>query len=267
MLRTCVESLLTRTSYKNFEIIIVDNGSDEPATLAYFGELRRRSVKVLRDNRPFNFSALNNAAARQADGEILAFLNNDLEVINPDWLDEMASQVVRPEIGAVGAMLYYPDDRIQHAGVVLGLGGVAGHAMKCARRGERGYINCLRLIQNYSAVTGACLLVRRNVFEAVHGFNEADLAIAFNDVDFCLRVRAAGYRNLWTPFAEFYHHESASRGPEDTPEKQARFGREIAYMREKWGPLLDLDPAYNPNLTLDHENFNLSWPPRGQLPL
>ena len=165
-------------------------------------------------------------------------------------------------------MLYYPDDTVQHAGAVLGLtgpagkDGVAGHAFKGFKRGEEGQRNRLRLVQNYSAVTAACLVIRRAVFETVGGFNERELPVAFNDIDFCLRVRAAGYRNLWTPFAEFYHHESASRGQEDTAEKVARFQSEVGYMRRTWGALLDRDPAYNPNLSLQHEDFSLAFPPR-----
>jgi GT2 family glycosyltransferase/glycosyltransferase involved in cell wall biosynthesis len=268
LLRVAIDSLLAKTTYPNFEIIVVNNHSDEPATLAYFEELRRKEVRVIDFEAPFNFSALNNFAARQAFGSVLAFLNNDLEVISPDWLDEMASQALRPEIGAVGAMLYYPDDTVQHAGAVLGLtgpagkDGVAGHAFKGARRGSEGQRNRLRLTQNYSAVTAACLVVRRAVFDEVRGFNERNLAVAFNDIDFCLRVRKAGYRNLWTPFAEFHHHESASRGLEDTPEKVARFQTEIAYMRSTWGAMLDADPAYNPNLSLQHEDFSFAFPPR-----
>ena len=268
LLRLTISSILGKTPYPNFEIIVVNNRSDEPAALAYFEELRGIGVRVLDYDKPFNFSALNNFAAREASGELLAFLNNDLEVISPDWLDEMAAQALRPEIGAVGAMLYYPDDTVQHAGAVLGLtgpagkDGVAGHAFKSFKRGEEGQRNRLRLVQNYSAVTAACLVIRRDVFEKVGGFNERDLAVAFNDIDFCLRVRKAGFRNLWTPFAEFYHHESASRGLEDTPEKIARFQSEVVYMRRTWGPLLDNDPAYNSNLSLQHEDFSLSFPPR-----
>ena len=180
----------------------------------------------------------------------------------------MVSQALRPGIGAVGAMLYYPDDTVQHAGVVLGLtgpagrDGVAGHAFKDAKRGSEGQRNRLRLAQNYSAVTAACLVIRRATFEQVGGFNEPDLPVAFNDIDLCLRVQAAGFRNLWTPFAELYHHESASRGAEDTPEKLERFAREAAYMRRVWGALLDRDPAYNPNLSLKVEDFSLAFPPR-----
>ncbi len=268
LLRLSVGSLLAKTAYPNFEIIVVNHRSDDPGTLAYFAELRTAGVRILDYDAPFNFSALNNFAAREAQGSILAFLNNDLEVISPDWLGEMAAQALRPEIGAVGAMLYYPNDTVQHAGAVLGLtgpahgDGVAGHAFKCAARGSEGQRNRLRLVQNYSAVTAACLVIRREIFEAVGGFNEADLPVAFNDIDLCLRVRHAGYRNLWTPFAEFYHHESATRGAEDTPEKVERFQREVAYMRRKWGRLLDRDPAYNPNLSLRHEDFSLAFPPR-----
>lgn len=267
LLRLCVGSILALTRYPDFELIVVNNRSDEPEALAYLRELAEQGVRVLDWDRPFNFSALNNFAATQAGGEVLAFLNNDLEVISGDWLEEMTAQALRPGIGAVGAMLYYPDDTVQHAGVVLGVGGlpgqnVAGHAFKRFPRGAEGQRNRLRLVQNYSAVTAACLVVRKSVFEAVGGFNETDLTVAFNDIDFCLKLLRAGYRNLWTPFAEFYHHESASRGSEDTPEKHARFAREIAHMRQAWGPLLDRDPAYNPNLTLAEEDFALAWPPR-----
>jgi GT2 family glycosyltransferase/glycosyltransferase involved in cell wall biosynthesis len=268
LLRLSIGSLLAKTTYPNFEIIVVNNRSDDPATLGYFDEIRQAGARVLDYDAPFNFSALNNFAAREASGSVLAFLNNDLEVISPDWLNEMTSHALRPEIGCVGAMLYYPNDTVQHAGAVLGLtgpagkDGVAGHAFKCFPRGAEGQRNRLRLVQNYSAVTAACLVIRRDIFEAVGGFNEADLAVAFNDIDFCLRVQKAGYRNLWTPFAEFYHHESASRGHEDTPEKIARFQREVSYMRETWGSALDRDPAYNPNLSLQHEDFSLSFPPR-----
>jgi GT2 family glycosyltransferase/glycosyltransferase involved in cell wall biosynthesis len=268
LLRLCVASLLAKTTFPDFEIIVVNNRSDDAAALAYFRELPALGVRLLDYDAPFNFSALNNFAVRAASGSVLAFLNNDLEVITGDWLDEMTAQALRPEIGAVGAMLYYPDDTVQHAGVVLGLtgpagrDGVAGHAFKSFPRHAEGQRNRLRLAQNYSAVTAACLVIRKATFDAVGGFNEADLPVAFNDIDFCLRVQAAGYRNLWTPFAELYHHESASRGAEDTPEKLARFQREAAYMRRVWGRLLDRDPAYNPNLSLRHEDFSLAFPPR-----
>lgn len=274
-LRRCVDSLLEKTTYPNFEIVVVDNGSDDPDALAYLASLADGShpllrpghaARVLRYTDPFNYSAINNFAVREARGHLVALLNNDLEVISPDWLDEMASQALRPEIGCVGAMLYYPNDTIQHAGVVLGLGGVAGHAFRDFPRGTEGKFNRARLVQNYSAVTAACLLVRKSVYEEAGGLDEKDLAVAFNDIDFCLKVRAAGYRNLWTPFAEFYHHESATRGADDTPEKADRFRREVAVMLERWGPVLKEDPAYNPNLTLEVNDFSLASPPRVSLP-
>lgn len=268
LLRTCIDSLRSRTRYENYEIIVVDHQSDDPTVLKYFTQLETEGVQVMRYRGEFNFSAINNFAAAHATGSYLAFLNNDLETISPDGLAEMVAQAARPEIGAVGAMLYYPNDTVQHAGVILGIGGlngtpsVAGHAFKDAPRGSEGQRNRLRLVQNYSAVTAACLVVRKAIFEQVGGFDEKHLAVAFNDIDFCLRVRQAGYRNLWTPFAEFYHHESASRGVEDSPDKLDRFAAEIAIMRERWGALLDRDPAYNPNLTAEFEDFSLAVPPR-----
>ncbi len=263
LLRTCVASIFARTDYAPYEILIVNNRSDDPETLAFFAELTPESnVRVIDYDAPFNFSALNNFAVRHARGEVVCLLNNDIEVITGRWLDELVSHALRPEIGAVGAMLYYPNLTVQHAGVVLGLGGVANHAFINHAHGTDGQMNRARLVQNYSAVTAACLAIRRTVFEQVGGFNETDLPIAFNDIDFCLRVRAAGYRNLWTPFAELIHYESASRGKEDTPEKQARFDREAAYMRRTWGEQLDHDPAYNLNLALNVEGWDLAWPPR-----
>lgn len=261
LLRQCVESVVAKTTYKPYEILIVDNGSDDPETLAYMAELQERKVaRILRDDSPFNFSALNNRAVREAKGSVLALLNNDIEVISPDWLGEMVSHALRPDVGAVGARLWYPDDTLQHGGVIL-VGGVAGHAHKHLALGRVGYCRRAALIQNFSAVTAACLVLRKDVYEEVHGLDES-LQVAFNDVDFCLRIRAAGYRNLWTPYAELYHHESATRGYEDTPEKKARFEGEIRTMRARWAELLDNDPAYNPNLAFYREDFTLSFPPR-----
>lgn len=273
LLRRCIESIQSRTTYRRYEVLIVDNQSDEPTTRGWLEQIVTPSadspasavappaVRVLRHDGPFNFSALNNHAVAHARGEFVALLNNDLEVISPDWLDEMLAHAARPEIGCVGAMLYYPDDTIQHAGIVLGVGGVAAHAFKLQPRGSEGVFNRARLAQNYSAVTAACLVVRKSIYEQVGGLDERELPIAFNDVDFCLKVRAAGFQNLWTPFAEFYHHESASRGYEDTPEKHARFRREIKVMHARWGRVLTADPAYNPNLSLEAEDFSIAiWP-------
>lgn len=262
LVKQCIESIRRLTTYTHYEIILVDNGSDNPESLAYFAELERDdNVLVLRDHRPFNYSALNNLAVSQARGELVGLINNDIEVISPEWLDEMVSLALLPGVGAVGARLWYPDDRLQHAGVIAGVGGVAGHSHKCLPRGEYGYFCRASLIQEMSAVTAACMVVRKSVFEQVGGLDEVNLKVAFNDVDFCLRVREAGYVNVFTPFAELYHHESATRGAEDTSRKKKRFKQEIDYMLSRW-PEIKVDYAYNPNLTLDHEDFGLAWPPR-----
>jgi len=261
-LRRCVESITSATDYPSYEILIVDNGSDEPATLAWLGQVASDTIRVLPVPGPFNYSAINNTAVRAARGEIVALLNNDLEVITPGWLTEMVSHACRQDVGCVGAMLYFPNDHIQHAGVILGVGGVAGHAFRDFPRGTEGVFNRARLIQELSAVTAACLVVRKSVYTLVGGLDEADLAIAFNDIDFCLKVRRAGFRNIWTPFAELYHHESASRGADDTPEKRHRFDREVEAMLRRWGSDLGGDPAYNPNLTLERNDFSLAIPPR-----
>lgn len=265
LLRTCVESVLDKTRYVNFELVVVDNQSSEPEALAYLDTLRAyERVKVLSYDAPFNYSAINNWAAARCDGDLLCLLNNDIEVITEDWLEEMAGFALRPDTGAVGAMLYYPDGSIQHAGVILGLGGVANHAYRHQPAGCPGHGARAMVAQNLSAVTGACLLVRRKVFEQVGGLDER-LQVAFNDIDFCLRVRGAGYRNVWTPFARMYHHESASRGTDDSDEKIRRFLQEVQSMKRRWGASLEQDPAYNPNLSLgvDDTASELAFPPRG----
>ena len=269
LVRQCVQSILEYTEYTNYEIIIVDNGSDDPKALQYFKYLSTNPrIRILRNDGPFNYSELNNTAVKQAKGELIGLINNDIEVISPDWLSEMVSQALRPGIGAVGAKLWYPDDTLQHGGVVLGIGGVAAHVFKRIPKNSASYFSRSEIIQSYSAVTAACLVVQKNVYEKVGGLNEVDLKIAFNDVDFCLRITEAGYRNVWTPFAELYHHESASRGLENTPEKQTRFEQEVVYMKERWNNALLNDPAYSQNLTLEHEDFSLAWPPRTKaLPL
>lgn len=257
LLRTCIDSIRNKTNYPRYEILVIDNGSDEPDTLRYLEEIAGTRIRVIHDSRPFNFSALNNRAVSQARGEVLAFLNNDVEVITPGWLDEMVGIVVRPGVGAVGARLWYPDDRLQHAGVIL-VGGVAGHAHKFLPRGLTGYCDRAVLLQEFSAVTAACMVIRKAVFLEVDGFDPL-FAVAFNDVDLCLRLWTRGYRNVWTPAAELYHHESVSRGDDTAPDKIERFHRECAQMRERWGDLLRNDPAYNPNLAWDSCDFSLNW--------
>ncbi len=262
LLRRCVESILQLTTYDNYEIVIVDNQSDEAQTLVYLREIAQDPrVRVIEYDKPFNYSALNNEAVAQTNGTVVGLVNNDIEVITPDWLQEMVGHAMRPQIGAVGAMLYYPNDTIQHAGVILGVHGVAAHAYCGSPRGYPGAMGRASLTQSMSAVTAACMLIRREVYEEVGGLNES-LRVAFNDVDFCLRVRQAGYRNLWTPFAELYHHESATRGYEDSPEKQKRFLSEVEFMQAEWHDELAADPAYSVNFTLTDAPFELAFPPR-----
>lgn len=262
LLRTCIGSILARTDYPDYEILIVDNQSSEPETLEYFAELAAEPrIRVLRYDKPFNYSAINNFAAAQATGQVLGLVNNDIEVESPGWLQELVSHSLRDDVGAVGAMLLYPNDTIQHAGVILGMHGIAGHLYAGLPRDHSGQMGRALLVQEMSAVTAACLLVRKAVFDEVGGLDER-LCVAFNDIDFCLRVRARGYRNLWTPHAVLYHHESASRGYEDTPEKKARFDGEVDMMRSRWADQLLRDPSYNPNLSLAGGPFELAFPPR-----
>lgn len=261
LLKLCIESITKKTSYPNYDIIIIDNGSDDPATIDYLNSLRsgNASIKVIRDDGLFNFSRLNNLAVKYASGSLIGLLNNDIEVINSDWLTEMVSQALRPEIGVVGARLWYPDDTIQHAGVIMA-GGVAGHVHKNLRRGDTGYFGRAVLTQNFLAVTAACLVMQKKIYDEVGGLDE-EFAVAFNDIDFCLRVSELGYHNLWTPYAELFHHESATRGYEDTPEKMERFMKEMKYMQARWGSAMFNDPAYNPNLHAELKDFSLASPP------
>ncbi|HDR9000264.1 TPA: glycosyltransferase family 2 protein [Burkholderia vietnamiensis] len=264
LLRQCVESIVRRTVYPNYEIIVVDNGSTDEATLIYLDEISLRpNVRIIRDTSPFNFSALNNTAVAAATGSFVCLLNNDTEVISPDWLDEMVGIASQPGVGAVGAALWYPNNSLQHGGVLLGLGGIAGHMHHMLKRGSFGYFNRAVSVQDMSAVTAACLLVSKRIYDEVRGLDES-FAVAFNDVDFCLRVRAAGYRNVWTPFAELYHYESATRGSDMAADKYQRFAGEVHRMEERWGTALKCDPAYNPNLSLavDVLPFTLAHPPR-----
>lgn len=253
LVRQCIDSIQNLTTYRNYEILLIDNASDDPDCLQYFKTLdEQANIRVIRDERPFNYSALNNAAVEHAKGEYVLLLNNDTQVIEPQWLTEMVTIAKREGVGAVGAKLLYPDDRIQHGGVIMGVGGVAGHAHHLLDRNALGYFGKAKTVQVVSAVTAACLLVKKSIFEEVGGLNETDLAIAFNDVDLCLKIMQKGYRNVWTPYALLYHYESVSRGYEDTPEKQARFAGEVAYMQKTWPQWIQNDPYYNPNLSLDH---------------
>ena len=262
VLRACVNSIIRRTDYANYEILIVDNGSTDRKTLSYYRELEDNpKVRILHYDKPFNFSALNNYAVSQANGEHLLFLNNDTEVISTEWLSAMLEHSQRTEVGAVGAKLLFPDGTIQHCGVILGLRGLkgyrtAGHAYY-GYPDRSGYMGRIDIIGNYSAVTAACMMLRKQVFEEVGCFDE-NLAAAYNDVDLCLKIREKGYLVVYTPYARLYHHESFSRGYPDTLKKQERFLAEIEYLRARWGHLIDRgDPYYNPNLTLDRLDFSL----------
>lgn len=264
LLRMCVDSIAEKTTYQNYEIIVVDNNSEEGETYALLRQYRNKSslnFRVLTYDKKFNWSAINNFAAKEAKGELLLFLNNDIEVITPEWLEELAGQALRPEIGCTGSLLLYPNMTIQHAGIIVGLGGAAGHSHKHFHFSSPGYYRRLEAIQNLSGVTGACLMIKRSVFEEAGGFDES-LAVAFNDVEFCLRVREMGYRNVYTSFAKLFHHESISRGYEDTPAKQIRFAQEVARLKQKWGGLLQSDPYYSPHLTTSREDFSLEVPER-----
>jgi GT2 family glycosyltransferase len=261
LLEACVESVLSSTTYGNFRVMIVDNGSQDPAACELLARYRARGIAVSRDEAEFNFSALNNRAIAQVSTELVCLLNNDVRIVTPEWLEEMAGIATRPGVGAVGARLWFPSGTLQHAGLVLGIAGFAGYAHKNLPRGEGGYASRAVLQQDFSAVTAACLLVRKRIYDEVGGLDES-LSVAFNDVDFCLRLRAAGYRNAWTPYAELIHDESASRGGESTPEKVERLGGEMRLLRKRWGKALYEDPCYSPNLTLDREDFSLAWPPR-----
>lgn len=265
LLAPCIKSILSKTAYAPFEIIVADNQSDDGATLEYLRQLEKSgSARVLAYDAPFNYSALNNFAVKHARGEFLCLLNNDIEVIGTGWLEELVSQAARPEAGAAGAMLYYPDGSVQHAGVLLKGSEAATHffaRMPGALLEQRPRA---RMTQNLSAVTAACLVIEKKKFLQVGGFDEK-LTITCNDIDLCLKLMRAGYWNIWTPFAELYHHECATRGFDDSPAKQDRIGREKAYMYECWADVLDNDPAYNPNLALDGESYALAFPPRVKL--
>ncbi|MCW8090792.1 glycosyltransferase family 2 protein [Alteromonas sp. ASW11-130] len=258
LVQACINSILEKTTYSNYEIILVDNNSDDLESLNYFEVLNAHpKITVLSYPFPFNYSAINNFAAKQARGEIIGLINNDIEIITPEWLEFMVGHAKRPEIGCVGAKLLYADGSVQHAGVVMGYGGGAGHAHKYFPRTHPGYLNRLVSTQNFSAVTAACLMVKKSLWNEVGGLNEVDLKVAFNDVDFCLRVLETGVRNLYCAEAEMFHYESISRGLDISPEKAQRFKQELDYLQTTWAKYIQHDPAYNPNLTLARENFSI----------
>ncbi len=249
LLRTCISSILRRSTWPRLEIVVMDNDSREPATLRYLAALESPH-RVVRWPGEFNWASVSNAGARHATGEILLFLNNDTRVAEPSWIEAMLEHAQRPEVGAVGATLLYRNGTVQHAGVVLGIRGCAGHAYRFFPRGSPGYMQMARVAREYSAVTGACMMVRRAAFEAAGGFDEA-YRVAFNDVDFCLRLRAKGLRNVHTPHAVLYHDESATRGSLDPPEDARR-------LRDRWQPEIERDPCYSPHLTRQGEDYGIA---------
>lgn len=268
LLKKCILSIFDGTTYENLEIVVVDNQSKDRETVDFLQSLSLRgNVTVLKYDFPFNYSAINNFAEKHASGDVLCFLNDDVEAIESDWLKEMISHALRPDIGAVGAKLLYADGFVQHAGVVMGIGGFASHAHRLYPSTHPGYAGRAALVQNFSAVTGACLVMRREVFREVGGFDEENLPVAFNDVDLCLRVREAGYRVVWTPYAVLHHFESYSRGDDQmSAEKRARFNREKRFMLSRWKTDQLDDPYYNQNLTLDREDFTIADFPRMYAP-
>ena len=261
-----MEGLLHRTDYPSLDIIIVDNDSRERRTARLLHRMRTDPrVRVLPFPGPFNWSAMNNLAVRETPAEIVLLLNNDIDVIAPGWLAEMVQQAIRPDVGIVGAKLLYPDGSVQHAGIVLGPAGAAAHLMRHADRDDPGYQGQLVLPRTVSAVTGACMAMRRSVFLEVGGLEETELRVAYNDIDLCLRVREKGYRVVFAPGAELFHLEAASRGLDVSPEKQLRARQEREYMVRRWGPLVDRDPYLSPNLCVVNERLALASPP-GSLP-
>jgi len=267
LLRTAIDSIRDQTTYANYQIVIVDNGSVLAETKQYFaGIARLPNVAVLDYPSPFSFAAMNNWAVRQTDTPLVAFVNNDIKVISPGWLTEMVSHALRPGVGAVGAKLYYPDETIQHAGIVVGLGGLAGHPHVRFPRGAAGYFGRAACTQQYSAVSAGCLVMRRDVFLSVGGFDEESFAVAFNDVDIGLRIRAAGYSVVWTPHAELFHHESATLGLPSGQERRELFEKESMNLKRRWAGVIANDPCYNPNLTVFGGDFSPSFPPRVKRP-
>ena len=260
-LNQCLNSIFSKTSYNLFEVIVVDNGSvkeDTHNVLASWKKKESGRLNVIRLDIPFNFSRLVNEGVRRADGALVVLLNDDTEVISENWLDEMAGQAQRKSIGAVGAFLFYPDRTLQHAGLILGIVGPANHAHRYAHDDSPGYFGRLLIVANYAAVTGACLMVKKQLFIEAGGLDE-DLAVAYNDVDFCLRLLKMGYRNVVLPQVRLFHHESRSRGSDRTGNNRVRLGHEAGIMKKRWAEMIQNDPYYNPNLTRDREDFTLGF--------
>ena len=251
VLKTCITSIIRKTSYKNYEIILVNNQSRKQETLKYLKSLQGNSVfKVISYDKPFNYSAINNYAVQQAEGEYILLLNNDTEVISAGWLEALLEQAQGQEVGAVGARLLFPNDTLQHAGVVLGIGSVASHAFRHFPGDHHGYFAYPHIIRNCCGVTAACLMMKKSLFEEIGGLDEDNLSVAYNDVDLCLRLLEKGYYNIYTPYAELYHYESLSRGYEfeedlkrKDPEKFRRVQQEVAYLKNKWAKYIDNDPV------------------------
>jgi GT2 family glycosyltransferase len=259
ILHRCLTSIFTKTVYPDYEVILIDNGSKQQKTAEIIQQWHVKEPQRFKSYRldiPFNFSTLNNYGVKQANGEYLLFLNNDTEVIEPDWINAMVEQAQRPSIGAVGALLQYSNSQIQHAGVILGMGHVAAHSHQFVAANEPGYYGQLISINNYSAVTAACLMCRRSVFEQVGGFDEK-LAISYNDLDLCLKMKQQGYHHVCLPHVKLYHHESKSRGYDNTPEKLERYMAEVQEMRQRWNAEIEQDSCYNPHLTLAQFNYRL----------
>lgn len=255
----CLNSLFDRSQYENIEIIIIENNSTEKSTFEYYDKIHREheNIRIAEYKGTFNYSAINNYGVSISNGEYLLLLNNDTEIINGDCIEEMLGHCMREEVGIVGAKLYYGDGSIQHAGVVIGLGGIAGHAFVNLKKGEAGYLNRENSTQDYSAVTAACMMTKKSVFESVGGFTE-EMQVAFNDIDFCMKVRNTGKLVVYTPYAELFHFESKSRGLDDTPEKARRFNSEVERFAKRWPEILkNGDPYYNPNLTLVKPDFSI----------
>lgn len=257
----CIKSIESKSRYRNYEFIIVENNSTEEKTFQYYKKLEEscsRAKVLYWEEEGFNYPAINNFGVEHAKGEYLLFLNNDTEIVNEDCLEELLGYCMRADVGAVGARLYYEDGTVQHAGVIVGLGGVAGHAFVAFPKEHWGYFGRIHMAQDYSAVTAACMMVKKTVFEEVKGFDER-YAVAFNDVDLCMKIVSAGYLIVYNPYAELNHYESKSRGYEDTEEKVQRFNSEIELFRSRWKEFLEKgDPNYSPNLTLDRNDFTLN---------